>query len=215
MRRLLASLALAACGPATTVHPDTVAAGCPREPVRLSGQEDVAGIAGCAKLGAVTIRTGAPLSLGALRRLQTIDGDLVIGPSVGLEDVALPEVVTITGTLRVIGNGNVHGVFLPKLARVAAIEVDSNPALANLSLPSLAVVPGPVAILNNPELELVELSALTAVEGELAVIKNPKLVMLEVAKLERAKTLRVEDNPALPAATNDALNRLRAPRASP
>ncbi len=199
---------MAGCGPATTVHPNAVTAGCPTdEVVTLAGQEDVAGIAGCKALAGIVIRTGTPLVLAPLRRLELIQGDLVIGPTVGLQEVALHDLRDVTGTIRVVSNGNVHAVFLPQLRRAGRIEIDSNVSMTTISMPLLESVAGSLVITHGAELELLELSSLGTVGQELVIADNPKLVLVESGKLVGAGSVRVENNGVLSA---EQVDRLRA-----
>ena len=207
-RSSLLVVAAFGCGPATTVHPSGVPAGCPTEGViTLSGKEDVAAIAGCKTVGGLVIRTGARLQLGPLRRLELVRGDLVVGPTVGLDEVALKELREVTGTIRVIGNGNVRAVFLPQLRHAGRIEIDSNVAITTLSMPLLEAVAGSLVITHDAELELIELSSLATVGQELVLADNPKLVLVEAGKLAGAGAIRVEHNALLPA---DQVEVLRA-----
>ncbi|MEO8701064.1 MAG: hypothetical protein ABI867_13530 [Kofleriaceae bacterium] len=192
---------VASCGPAHVFHKEAER-GCPATgELAIGGQEDVAAVAGCTALASITIRTGAALDLGPLARLETIDGDLRIGPSVGLAEVALPRLRSVRGTIRIVGNGNLHAVLLPKLERADRIEIDGNIALANLGLPALVTTTG-LAITHNADLEIVDVTALTALPA-LELSDNPKLVMIEGRP--KAATVRVENNAALPAELADAL----------
>lgn len=212
MRRSRSSAALlavvaVACGGA----PKPVARpACPTGPVVLAGDDDVAAVAGCTALRALTIRTGAALDLAPLARLERIDGDLRVGPSVGLEDVALPALRRVGGAIDVAGNGNLHRVRLPVLARAARLAIEGNVALTTISLPALAAVDGAVAITQNSDLELLDFTALATVGGELAIADNPQLTLLDLPAAGRAASVRVANNPALPADVVEAL-RARAP----
>ncbi len=208
-------LVLAACGPAATVHPTPVATGCPAGArVTLAGQDDIAALAGCTAIGGMTIRTGTALQLAPLRRLELIEGDLLIGPSVGLQEVALHQLREVTGKIRVVANNNLHAIFLPQLRRAGQIEIDGNVALTTISMPKLETVTGSLVITHDAELELVELSSLTRVGQELLLIDNPHLVLIEAGKLTGAGSVRVESNALLPVDQADAL-RATAPAAPP
>lgn len=197
---LAAALALAACGPAHVFHKEPEAA-CGAEAITLASREDVARLAGCKQAGPVTIRTAGALDLSALARLEAIEGDLVVGPSVGLEELALPRLVRIRGKLRVTANGNLRGVFLPKLEAAARVEIEDNVAVSTVALPRLARTDA-LVIRGDAELELVDLSALTAVAGELVLENNPKLTVVEGGPVT-AGTVRIENNPQLPRETID------------
>lgn len=176
MRRLPSSAfaLLACCGPAHVFHKEPEAA-C--KDVSLAGQEDVAAAAGCATLDSLTLRTGMALDLSALGRLTTIRNALAIGPSVGFSELTLPRLQS-AGSIRIVGNGNLTGIFLPQLARAGKVEVEGNVALATLSIPKLATVDGRLVITDNAVLEMLDLSGLATV-GEVAIAKNPKLSVIE------------------------------------
>jgi hypothetical protein len=183
--------------------------------VTLAGQENVAAIAGCKSIGGLVIRTGAQLQLGPLRRLELIQGDLVVGPTVGLDEVALKELRDVTGTIRVVSNGNLHAIFLPQLRRAGRIEIDSNVAMTTISLPQLETVAGSLVITHDAELELVELSSLTTVGQELVLADNPKLVLVEAGKLAGAGSVRIESNALLPADQVSVLRATATPAPAP
>ncbi len=171
---------------------------CPAGAVMLGGPEHVARLAGCLRAGAVTIRTGAALDLGPLGALEVIEGDLAIGPSVGLAEAALPALREVRGAIRVVGNGNLYALRLPRLERAGRVSIEGNSALATLALPRLREVAGELAVTGNPDLELVDAGALESVGGELAIADNANLVLVEAARLLRAGDVRVANNRLLP-----------------
>jgi len=185
--------ALVACGAPPVFHPDPEK-GC--ADVTLAGQDDVAAAAGCVAVDSLTIKTGMALQLAPLRRLETIRGALVVGPSVGLAELSLPKLRTVK-SIKLVGNGNLHGVFLPALERVDELEIASNGSLTAVSLPALREVPGRLAITSNGELELLTVPALTTT-GELAIDGNAKLSMIEVEALATIGKLTLGNNAALP-----------------
>src|SRR4051812_40364946 len=92
-------LGLAACGPGRGARGP--GGGCPETgPVLLTSDEDVAAVAGCARLPGLTVRTAAPLDLARLTALTVIDGDLRLGPTLAITTVSLPALTEVTGTLR-------------------------------------------------------------------------------------------------------------------
>jgi hypothetical protein len=172
MRRSLGSVLLAACG--ASAHPRPAACG---QPVTLGGQDDVAAIAACERVGAVTLRSAEKLDTTVLR-VREVAGDLTIGPSVGLEEATFPQLASIAGTLHVAANSNLHGIYLPNLARAGAIDIDGNAALATISLPRLAEVTGALSVTANPSLELLDLSALAHAASE-TIARNHEAVVIE------------------------------------
>jgi hypothetical protein len=196
-------LGLIACG--TAARRPAAPARCPTTAVVIASQADVARLASCATLAGVTIRTGAALDLSQLRALTAITGDLAIGPTVAVQEVTLGALRTVTGSIRVVGNGLLQGVFLPGLERAAAITVDGNVALTTLSLPRLVTVTGALQVTDASSLELVDLPAVTRLGG-LTLTGVPKLTLVEAGQLHQLGALELAA-PLLPA---DTAARLRA-----
>jgi hypothetical protein len=179
--------------------------------VVLASQADVARVAACPTLPGVVVRSGAAVDVSRAGALATITGDLVIGPTVAVEEVTFPGLRVVGGAIRVVGNGLMQGLFLSRLERAGRITIDGNVAMTTVSLPRLQTVHGALHITDNAGLELVDVAALTAIDGDLVVERNPGLVLLEAAQLRRAAAVRI-DAPRLP---SDAASRLRAVGAAP
>lgn len=196
----VALLGLAACGAAQR----TEVPACTAETVvTLGGQDDVEAAAACSTVAKLVIRTGAPLDLTPLAKLHVVRGEVVVGPTVGFEELTLPALQSV-GSLAVRGNGNLHGVFLPKLASAGAVTIDANVALTTIALPRLSRAES-IAIRDNSELGFVNLSAL-ATAGDLVVSNNRALTLLEIGALERARSVIVENT----ALSTDVVDALRA-----
>ncbi len=202
MRRSLISfgIVLWACRPVAPA-----AASCPAD-LLLAGQDDIARFAGCTDARSVTIRTAAPLDTTPLA-LVSISGDLVIGPSVGIEVIELRGLRRL-GRLHASSNQSLRRLALPQLATVARIEITGNAALVTIAMPHLARAEA-IAITDAPELELIDLPALAAID-ELTIADHPKLAALELGGLARAGAVRIENVPTLPAEIVDALRQLPA-----
>jgi hypothetical protein len=192
MIRTLAAALLAACGGAPAAGP-AAAAVCPDGPVLLSSQADVDAFPACPVIAGLTIRAGTALSFAGsgLERLHAIDGDLVIGPSIGLAAVELGELGTVRGAVRVVGNGGLESLVLPRLTRAGAISFAGNIELRHLAMPALAEVDREVVIDRTPELAVVDLTALRTIGGELAIVDAPGLAAFEAPSLVRAAGVRV------------------------
>jgi hypothetical protein len=175
-------------------------------------QEDVAAFSGCKRASGVTIRTGATIDLSPLRDLQEITGDLVVGPTVGVDEVSLNDLERVGGTIWVAGNGSMQGLFLPRLQQAGRLDIEDNVELTTISVPRLISVAGAVVIADNHNLELVAASALTTVGKELVIDKHPKLSLIEMGKLTRAESVRIENDPKLP---EEVATSLRAKTAIP
>lgn len=206
MHRSLASalLVVTACSGAgtRTAAPTT----CPIDrTIALGTQDEVQAFAGCTTASAMTIRTGATIQLGPLGQLETITGDLVIGPTVGLEEISLLELREVGGSIEVVSNSSLRGLFFPRLEKAGRISIEGNSALMTVSMPRLTDVSGSLLITEDTSLELIDLSALASVGKDLVITDNPKLSLIEAGNLARVQEVRVERNRVLPPEQVDAL----------
>ncbi|HVV86125.1 MAG TPA: hypothetical protein VHE35_23875 [Kofleriaceae bacterium] len=202
----LACLALAAAG----CHggaPARPRASCPvGGQAIVYGQEDVDALAGCARLAGLTVRTAAPVELARLTALVAIDGDLVIGPTLANTTLSLPALALVGGRVRVSGNGDLSGLYLPALRRAGAVEIVDDPVLVSVSAPALAAVGGAVTLERLPALELVDSGALVEVAGPLTVARVPVLATW-VGPPARVGGAVAVDAPALDADARAAIDR--------
>jgi hypothetical protein len=198
----MALVALTGCAasPASRAAP-----GCPDGVTLVASRGDLARLASCATLRGLIVRSGAALDVSELHALTTITGDLVIGPTVAIEDVHLGELRAVGGAIRVVGNGLLQRLHLPRLEQVGQILVDGNPVTTTIALPRLQVVHGTVHITDNARLELVDLSALVSIDQDLVLANDPSLSLVEAEQLQHAAAVHV-DVPALPP---DIAERLR------
>jgi len=157
-------------------------------------------------LAGVTIRSAAELDTSGLAALATITGDLVIGPTVGIDTVSLGGLRTVGGNVRVVSNGLLQGVFLPRLEQAGRIEIEGNVALTTVSLPRLARVDGAVRVTDNAELALLDVPVLAVIDQALVLAADPKLELVDAGALQHAGSVAL-DVPKLPA---DVAARLRA-----
>jgi len=206
-----------ACGPGAAGPVGPASAGragtasCPTDRVVvLASPSDIARIASCPILGGVTIRSGGALDTSALRALTTIAGDLVIGPTVDIEQVTLGELRTVTGAIRVASNGLLQGVFLPRLEHAGRIEVDGNVVLTTLSMPRLAAVHGALRVTDNVSLEVIDVAMLAAIDQALVLAGDPRLALVEADHLARVGSVEL-DLPRLPSDVADRLRAIAAP----
>jgi hypothetical protein len=203
-RALLALLGAAACGGAAPVP----APRCPAdgEIAVIASRGDVVRLADCASAGGLIVRSAAALDVSGLRALAVIRGDLVIGPTVAVDQVSLGALREVGGTIRVVGNGLLQRLHLPALERAGRIDIDGNPALAAIALPRLREVGGALRITDNAALEIVDASALAVIARELVIASDPALTLLDAPALQRAGAVQI-DAAKLPA---DEIERLRA-----
>ncbi|HET9625105.1 MAG TPA: hypothetical protein VFP84_27245 [Kofleriaceae bacterium] len=169
---------LAACGAPAPAAPVAPACG----DVVIGDQADVARAAGCVALRSLTIRSGAALDLAPLAGLREVTGDVVVGPTVGMEDLSLTGLRTVGGALRVVGNGLAQGIFLRQLERAGAITIDGNPAITTIALPRLTTAAA-LRVTDNASLELLDLAALTTLGAALVVTGAPRLSVLDAPGL--------------------------------
>lgn len=208
MRRSLASLALvAACGKPPVAAPAAPACPADRRLV-LASQDEVRRAIACTSAQSVVVRTGASVDLAPLGQLAAIVGDLVIGPTVGVDELALPHLRSVGGAIRVDSNGSLRGLYLPELERAGEIEIAGNGALAAVSMPRLVAVGGGMLVTDNATLEALEAPALTTIGKELVIAGAPVLTLLELGALVKDGGIRLERLPALP---DDVRERLGKP----
>jgi hypothetical protein len=168
--------------------------------VVLGAQDDVSHVAGCKQLTGLTIRTGATIDLGPLAaELESIGGDLVVGPTVGIEEVSFNALTRIGGAVRVSANPSLRGLFLPRLEQAGRIFVESNASLTTIALPRITDVLGAVVLSDNRSLELVTSGELVTIGHELVILDEPKLTLVQLGKLATVEGVRIERDPKLPA----------------
>jgi hypothetical protein len=166
--------------------------------VELGLQEEVDKLAGCTTVPGIVIRTGATIDVGPLKELEEITGDLTIGPTIGLDEVALNGLLRVGGTIRVANNSSLRGLFFPRVERIGRIEVENNGSLMSISAPRLTAVDGAMVITDNSGLELISAPLLASVGKELVIAGHAKLTLLEMARLTAVEATRIENNPKLP-----------------
>ena len=184
-------------------------ASCPQDrTIAIATQDDVTRFAGCTRARDVVIRTGAAVDLAPLSHLDDIRGDLVIGPTVGIEEAGLNGLEHVGGAIRVTDNAALHGLYLPRLVDAGRVVIDANPGLRTVALPRATQIHGPLAVTDNPKLELLTASELVQIDRELVIAGQPKLENLELGHLAAADGVRVDDDPKLPAELVQRLQQL-------
>ena len=180
---------------------------CPQDrTIAITTQDDVARFAGCTRARNVVIHTGATVDLAPLAHLDEIRGDLVIGPTVGIEEAGLNGLEHVGGAIRVTDNAAMHGLYLPRLIDAGRVVIDGNRGLRTVALPRAHEIHGAFVVTDNPKLELVTATELVQIDRELVIAGQPKLENLELAHLAAADGVRVDDDPKLPA---ELVQRLR------
>ena len=189
MRFLLAAALVAGCGGAEPAprRPDTA---CQGDWV-ITSQEDLEELAACGAVGgSVTIRGAATFDLAALTPLESVAGDLMIGPTFDLDVVAVEGLREVGGALRIVSNGLATGVFLPRLERAGSVEVAGNVAIAGLSMPALREIGGDLVIEDNPGLEHLSAGVLATIGGTLRIERNAALATVELPDALRDRSPR-------------------------
>lgn len=151
----------------------------------------------CHEIASLTARSGAEIDFSVLANLVTVHGDVRIGPSVAISEIALPTVQAIEGTLRVASNTALTGVFVSRLQRVGAMEFSDNAALATISLARLQSVAGDVTVQRNGDLSTVLAPGLTHVTGRFRLAASRSLEVVEFAKQFAAGVIEMEGLPKL------------------
>lgn len=152
---------------------------------------------GCHEIASLTARTGAAIDFGVLTNLETVHGDVRIGPSVAINEIALPALQVIHGALRVAGNTAVTGVFASRLQQVGTMEFANNAALATISLPKLQSVAGDFVVQRNSDLSTVLAPSLQRVKGRVGLLSCRSLEMLEFSKQFSAGEIEMAGLPRL------------------
>jgi hypothetical protein len=178
---------------------------CPAGVAEVRAAADVEALRSCSRLAGLVVRSGAPLSLALLSQLQQIDGDLIVGPTLGVDSLELSALRRVGGVVRIAGNSSLAGVFLPRLEAAERVELEHNAALTGASLPALRTAQQ-LVVRHNAELEALTLSALAGL-GELLLSDSPQLGVLLTSP-----QLRVDRWPSSPLPSMDAaeLEALRA-----
>jgi hypothetical protein len=178
----------------------------------LASQADVEAFKVCSFASSVVIRTGATIDTSVLGELMQISGDLVIGPTVGIDEISLPHLRSVGGAVRVLNNGSLRGLFLPLLEHAGRIDIENNVSLTSFVIPRLHQLAGSLVITDNYDLEMLDASQLTSVDNELVISGQPKLTIVELPKLVHAGAVRIEGTGKL---APDVIDGLRAKATPP
>lgn len=162
----------------------------------ITSQEDVDRIATCAELGTLVVRSGAPLQLAPLQ-LERVRGDVIIGPTVNLEELRLTALREVDGAIAIANNTLLRAVFMPALERAGEISITGNSAVVTLSVPVLTSVRRSLVIEALASLEMLDASQLASVGQALVIAGNPRLELIELPAHVTAGELRLADNRAL------------------
>jgi hypothetical protein len=188
---------VASCGHAIKTANRRTASECAQSDVVASDAESIEVYRGCREVKSLRVRSGATLTLSALAELQTVAGDIVVGPSIAVDDVSLPKLRRVGGVVRVSGNMSLTGWYAPELVSVAGVEVADNPVLATLALPRVEHVTRDVTVQRNPALSTILLANLSAIDGALILVRNRQLNIVTTHAAFRASRVEMTDLPAL------------------
>lgn len=176
----------------------------------IAVQEDVAAVAGCKTLSGIRVQTGATIDLKPLGELRSVSGDLIIGPTVGVEEAGFDSLASVGGGIVVHGNNSLRGLFMPRLETAGRVAIDDNYELTTIAMPRLGAVTGAFSVTANHDLELLAAPALATVGGELVIVDEPALSLVELGKLAAAQTVRIANTPKLPPEAADELRKTTA-----
>ncbi len=137
--------------------------------------EELARVQGCRHISGDLHLGGALTDAKELEGLTSIEGDLIVGPSYQLNNLAsLGSVVRIGGDLRLERNWRLQGLYMGALEFVGGdIRVEGNVGLVACVLPKLRSVSA-LEVGNNRNLERLDLSGLDE-EGPDLVVRGRKL----------------------------------------
>lgn len=135
----------------------------------------------------------------ALRRLESVHGDMLL---TGIEDVSLvdfPALVRVSGELRVEGTLSPQTISMPRLRVIGAgLWIDKNLSAQSIDLSSLERVGGDVRVAENDALIVFFLPKLHGLDGAVRVRDNCGLRDLSLPVLTKVKKyIRVHDNEVL------------------
>jgi hypothetical protein len=144
------------------------------------------------------VRIGSEADLANLRNVARIDGSLIVRRST-LEKLELPDLLEVTGDLRIQKNPKLASVNLGGLVTVGEagagrqLIVENNGALLEFGSGSLGSAPGGVAIRANPALSRIDLGALESAAGSgIEITSADGLLLLSLGRLRSASRLAVE-----------------------
>lgn len=199
-------LVLAACGGRQT--PATPS--CPIDGiVTVSSQDEVDALATCTSLNRLTIRSGAPLDLAPLAKLERIRNHLVIGPTLAIDHLSFPMLREVGGDLTIQSNASLRGIFLPVLTTVEDLTIAGNGQLTTVSLPRLAQATFTVQIVDNGSLEIIDLAKLGRVRDALAITRNAVLTTVELPPHITTQFREVQTDPPAGEPTPETIRALR------
>ena len=142
--------------------------------------------------GSVVIRSANDAA--ALAHIHTIAGSLQAAAP--LDELALPELVHLSGSLGVAGVDGLTRISLPQLVDAGGLTIENDAALTSVDLPSLAHVAGDLVLRGNAALEDLTAFAATASAGSVTLDDNPALAS---ARIPASAAIEIRNDPALSA----------------
>jgi hypothetical protein len=176
---VLLALADAGCSATQRNAPLLAAAQCSQYTLLVDSAASLALVRGCSELAAITVRTADTVDWAVLKNLRQVIGDVRIGPTSAMSDIALPDLERIGGVLTISGNLGLTGVYLTALQYAHQLVVQDNAALSTLSLPALQQVGGDMVILRNGDLAALLAPKLASVAQNLNFDSNRQLEFVQ------------------------------------
>jgi len=177
---VLSRVAIAALTACAANAPQPVSAPC-QGPAEVRSTAGAEALGACDLLPALAVSGGSRIDLESLETLGVVSGDLVVGPSSQLSSLGgLRGLKTVTGDVVIESNFQLSGVFLSTLDSIGGdLTIRSNASIGSVSLPSLRAIAGSLEITENGSLEAVIAPALRDVGGNLE-ITAPRVSILEL-----------------------------------
>jgi hypothetical protein len=119
----------------------------------------------------------------AFDALESIEGDLLYSDVI-LDEIRLPGLRRLGGSLALAVNGRLRGIDLPALEEIGAeLSLYGDLALRSVALPALRVIRGRLRLSSLWALERLDLGLLAAVERQIVLESLPLLTSLELPSL--------------------------------
>jgi hypothetical protein len=139
-----------------------------------------------------------------LTNLQTISGDLQIGPD---EAITLPALTRINGSLIIQDNDALLSLSAPNLQSIGGdLFLSANNRMTDLQLPALENIGMNLRIVQNKNIETININALTQTALSCSITHNIALAVLQLDALTNVGfSLEITGNTNLPACAAEAI----------
>ena len=164
------------------------------------------------RVGDLEVENNAMLEHFSAPLLTTVDGEAPTGDASifmnpALDELTIPALETVVGTLVIANNPRLGAFELAGVVELGSLSVRDNGALERVSLPGVTISSA-LSILGNQRLQSVAMVDLVELRSDLRVIGNPALSALDLPALTTMgsdDSVNVRQNPALPMCVVDAI----------